>query len=591
MSRVSILDMIVASGAASPDAPALRSEDRTEFTYAELAREIDGFVATLRRHDIDREARVAIVLADGPATAAIVLAVASAAIACPLNPAYRVAELEANFANLEATALVVDPARSPLAVAAARSRGMRIVENGEFGSSAPAREPERVAGDAVALMLHTSGTTARPKLVPLSHANLVTSATNIARWLELAPSDRCFGVMPLFHIHGLVGALLASLSAGASVVCTHGFDAASFFASLRATKATWYTAVPTMHQAIVVRAERDGPSPALRFVRSSSAALAPPTARALREIFRAPVIEAYGMTEAAHQMYANPLPPGSVRDGSVGLPVGIEGTVLDERGRERPSGEIGEVAVRGASVMAGYHDNPKANADAFVRDWFRTGDLGRLDADGYLYLVGRLREMINRGGEKISPREIDEALLEHPAVAAAVAFAIPDERLGEDVGAAVILRPGASVDAATLMRFVATRLADFKVPRRIVFRDEIPVGPTGKLQRIGLAAALGIGSVRAPESTSGATDASASPYDVPLATIWCDVFGVATVDRDADFFALGGDSLLAMRVIARIREAFARELTIAAFFAAPTLANVARAIEDAPPCEAELPTG
>ena len=262
--------------------------------------------------------------------------------------------------------------------------------------------------------------------------------------------------MPLFHIHGLIAGLAAPLSRGGAVFCTPGFNALKFFAEMEAARPTWYTAVPTMHQAILTRAGRNSDIIArhpLRFVRSSSASLPPKVIGELEAAFHAPVIEAYGMTEAAHQMACNPL-NGVRKPGSVGLAAGPEIAVMDEAGGLLGRGEIGEVVIRGDNVTLGYDNHPKANAEAFVNGWFRTGDQGVIDAEGYLTLTGRLKEIINRGGEKISPREVDEALMDHPAVLQAVTFAIPHPMLGEDVAAAVVLREGASATEQDLHGFV-----------------------------------------------------------------------------------------------------------------------------------------
>ncbi len=349
--------------------------------------------------------------------------------------------------------------------------------------------------DDIALVLHTSGTTSRPKIVPLTQRNVCASAAHIRESLALTPADCCLNVMPLFHIHGLIAAVLATLGAGAQVFCTPGFNALKFFSWMDESHPTWYTAVPTMHQAILARANRNRDvieRNSLRFLRSSSASLPPQVMKSLEETFGAPVIEAYGMTEAAHQMAANPFPPRKRKPGTVGVAAGPDVSVMDEKGNLLPPGSVGEVVIRGPNVTRGYQNNPAANETAFTGGWFRTGDQGVLDEEGYLRLTGRLKEIINRGGEKISPREVDEVLLDHPAVAQAVTFAIPHDKLGEEVGAAVILKEGASVSEREIREFASERLADFKVPRKVLFLDEIPKGPTGKLQRIGLAAKLGL---------------------------------------------------------------------------------------------------
>jgi acyl-CoA synthetase (AMP-forming)/AMP-acid ligase II len=325
---------------------------------------------------------------------------------------------------------------------------------------------------------------------------VTASASHIAATLALTQADRCLNIMPLFHIHGLIAAVLSSLRAGASVVCTEGFNALNFFARLDEFKPSWYTAVPTMHQAILSRGERNreiAEHAGLRFIRSSSASLPPQVMAALETTFGVPVIEAYGMTEASHQMASNPLPHRGERfAGAVGLSAGPEIAIMDADGNLLPPRELGEVVIRGRNVTAGYENNPDANASAFTNGWFRTGDQGFLDEQGYLRLTGRLKELINRGGEKISPIEVDTVLMDHPAVAQCLTFAMPHEMLGEEVAAAVVLREDATATDHELRDFLSERLAPFKVPRKIIFLDEIPTGATGKLQRIGLAAKLGL---------------------------------------------------------------------------------------------------
>jgi acyl-CoA synthetase (AMP-forming)/AMP-acid ligase II len=359
---------------------------------------------------------------------------------------------------------------------------------------APARSGPAAADD-VALVLHTSGTTSRPKMVPLTGRNVLATAGHIVATLSLRPEDICLNIMPLFHIHGLMAATLASLAAGGQVWCSPGFNALEFYAWLDELKPSWYSAVPTMHQAILARAARNREiveRSRLRFIRSSSASLPPQVMVELERVFRAPVVESYGMTEASHQMASNPLPPRPRKPGSVGVAAGPEVAVMDEAGNLLPAGAEGEVVIRGPNVTRGYEANPEANAKAFTNGWFRTGDQGVLDEEGYLRLTGRLKELINRGGEKISPLEVDEVLMDHPDVQQVVTFAMPHDRLGEEVAAAVVLHEGRSATERQLRDFAAGRLAHFKVPRRILLLTEIPKGATGKLQRIGLARKLGL---------------------------------------------------------------------------------------------------
>ncbi|HUT49088.1 MAG TPA: acyl--CoA ligase [Alphaproteobacteria bacterium] len=481
--------------------PALLAPARAPLSFDDLSRLADETVATLNGLGIARNDRVAIVLPNGAEMAAAFVAIGSGATTAPLNPGYRADEFRFYLNDLSARALVVERGSGSPAIAVAGELGVPVIElvpneSGPAGAFAlagagngSAARPGLAEAEDVALVLHTSGTTSRPKIVPLSQTNVTASARNIAGTLALAPRDRCLNVMPLFHIHGLMAAVLASLGAGASVFCSPGFNALKVFAWLEEAQPTWYTAVPTMHQAILARAARNPEAvkaAKLRLIRSSSSSLPPQVMAALEETFGAPVIESYGMTEAAHQMASNPLPPAMRKPGSVGIAAGPEVRIMDPAGTILESGATGEIVIRGENVTSGYEANDQANRESFSDGWFRTGDLGVFDTDGYLSIAGRIKEIINRGGEKISPREVDEVLLDHPGVAQAVTFALPHDKLGEEVAAAVVTAEGASVTEAELRDFVRERLADFKVPRKIVFVEEIPKGATGKLQRIGL---------------------------------------------------------------------------------------------------------
>ena len=489
-------------------APAIAAPGRPALTHAGLRALAARTGTALNRMGIGRDDRVAIVLPNGPEMATAFIAVAAGATTAPLNPGYRAEEFQFYLADLRAKALIVQQGVESPARAVAAASGIPVLElipgeaaAGEFSlrpeaplAGTPAR-PGPAQPDDIALVLHTSGTTSRPKIVKLSQRNVTASARHIAATLALTPGDVCLNIMPLFHIHGLIAAVLASVAAGASVNCTPGFNAFKFFAWFEEARPSWYTAVPTMHQALLPLAGRNAEVIArarLRFVRSSSASLPPQVMAALEEAFDVPVIEAYGMTEAAHQMASNPLPPRPRFAGSVGLAAGPEIAIMDEAGTLLPPDVIGEVVIRGANVTAGYENNPEANATAFTNGWFRTGDQGALDAQGYLRLTGRLKEIINRGGEKVSPLEVDAVLMDHPAVQQVVTFGVPHPKLGEEVAAAVVLRPGHTLDERTLRDFAAARLAAFKVPRHVVFVAEIPKGTTGKLQRIGLAGKLGL---------------------------------------------------------------------------------------------------
>ena len=491
------------------DATALGAPGGTPLTYQALRTLVADVRQALETRGIGPGDRVAIVLDNGPEMAAAFLSVGSAATAAPLNPGYRSDEFEFYLTDLRAKLLIVAKGKDSPSVEVATRLGVpiaRLVPHPERGAgtftlefatdAAPSGTRPPVTPDDIALVLHTSGTTSRPKIVPLAHRNVCASARNIAASLALTSEDRNLVIMPLFHIHGLMAALLAPLSVGGEVYCSTGFNALKFFGWLDEVKPTWYTGVPTMHQAILLRAPGNAEvirNHRLRFIRSSSSALPPTVIAELERVFRAPVVEAYGMTEAAHQMASNPLPPRARKPGTVGPNAGPEMRIVDDRWNTVPRGMTGEIVIRGENVTRGYENNPAANDTAFFDGWFRTGDQGTMDDDGYVSITGRLKEIINRGGEKISPREVDEIIMEHPAVHQCVTFGMPHEMLGEEVAAAIVLKEGVACDDRELRQFASVRLADFKVPKRILILKEIPVGATGKLQRIGLAKKLGLG--------------------------------------------------------------------------------------------------
>ncbi|WP_417207267.1 acyl--CoA ligase [Antarctobacter sp.] len=494
--------------AAHPEAaPAIGAPSKDWLSYGGLRALSQDVRGQLRAAGVGPQDRVAIVLPNGASMATAFVTVAGAATTAPLNPSYREDEYAFYLEDLKAKAIILEAGYDGPALAAARRFGLtilRLLEDAqtaglfrlEAEGAVTAAEDGTPGPEDIALILHTSGTTSRPKIVPLMQSNLAASAGHIAGSLALTPQDRCLNVMPLFHIHGLLAAVSGSLSAGASVFCAPGFNALNFFAQMREARPTWYTAVPTMHQAILSRAPRNSDvirDVPLRFLRSSSASLPAQVMAQLAETFDAPVIEAYGMTEAAHQMCCNPLEVQ--KPGSVGVAAGPEVAIAHEAENRLIDG-VGEVVISGPNVTPGYEANPEANAKNFFeaggKRWFRTGDQGALDADGFLSLTGRLKEIINRGGEKVSPLEVDGVLMDHPSVAQCVAFALPHPKLGEEVAAAVVLREGCAATEQEIRAFATERMADFKVPRRVVILEEIPKGATGKMQRIGMAEKLGL---------------------------------------------------------------------------------------------------
>jgi acyl-CoA synthetase (AMP-forming)/AMP-acid ligase II len=465
-------------------------------SYAQLGTQIASVANRLRGAGVRAGDPIAIVLGNGLEYLVAFLAATHArAIAAPLNPAYKAEEFRFYMEDAGARAAIVPPGDHAARTAAAElgipcwecrldTTGNVHVDVSSLGSPTAETKPE--PGD-VALFLHTSGTTSRPKGVPLTHANLRASIDNIADTYRLTPDDRTLVVMPLFHVHGLLGATLSTLSRGGTVIVPPRFSAGAFWPTVAAHRVSWYSAVPTIHQVLLSRADADqAPRSGLRFIRSCSSALAPAVFSQLEDRFGAAVLEAYGMTEASHQMCSNPLPPGRRQPGSVGRGTGVEVVILDEAGNVLGAGQQGEVSIRGPNVTHGYHNNATANAASFTRGYFRTGDQGHLDVDGYLRLTGRIKELINRGGEKISPLEVDAALLEHPAVAEAVCFGVPDAKYGEEVHAAVVLKGTAT--EGDLAAFCRDRLADFKVPKRIHITAQVPRTATGKIQRRHVAA-------------------------------------------------------------------------------------------------------
>jgi acyl-CoA synthetase (AMP-forming)/AMP-acid ligase II len=477
----------------SDDHPALVvAESGMSLSYAALQCALDHAVGRLTALGVREGDRVALVAANGPALAVAFLAVvATGAAGAPLNPALGVAELTAELADLGVSRLLHDGSATAATAAdeAHVTASVMHMEGDRLHIDGQAGDPLEAAGDpdALALLLHTSGTTSKPKTVPIRQRNLVASTGAVTRSYELNQDDVTMCVMPLFHVHGLVATVLGTLSTGGTVVLSR-FRPSAFWNDAARYGATWYTAVPTIHSRLLARA-MDLPVPVkhrLRFVRSCSAPLPRAVWQRYETAIGVPLVEAYGMTEAAHQMSSNPLPPGECRPGTVGRATGTVIAVLDDSWQPVPAGTDGEVAVRGPSVVDHYLDNPAATAAAFRDGWFRTGDVGTLSADGYLTLVGRLKELINRAGEKISPYEVEDVLLTHPAVAEAAAYPVPDEKYGEQVGVVVVLSGEAT--PSQLAAHCADRLAAFKRPATLTILPEIPKGPTGKVQRRTLAA-------------------------------------------------------------------------------------------------------
>jgi len=596
MNNLTIASIIDTNAQTQPEAIAIKNVEDESITYLQLHQQIEDTVKSLNNYGIGINDPAAIVLSNGPLMAVAFLSVASGAVSAPLNPTYTASEYRFYLDDLKAKAVIIEEGWDNPVIDIAHELNIPILTLQSKGDlpyglfkittsvpSSSTSKPGMAKMSDLALILHTSGTISRPKMVPLTQKNLCTSAGNIRGTLKLTPQDRCLNIMPLFHIHGLMAAVMATMLAGGSIVCTPGFYAPEFYKWLEAFHPTWYSAVPTMHQAILYRSKNNLEvinRSNLRFIRSSSSSLAPNVMAELESTFGVPVIEAYGMTEASHQMACNPLPPGIRKPGSVGLPAGPEVAVMAEDKSELlPPGTMGEVVIRGDNVTLGYMNNKEANAKAFTDGWFRTGDQGYLDTDGYLFLTGRLKEIINRGGEKISPREVDEVILQHPGVTQVLTFSIPDKVLGEDIAAAVVLKDKTLTDKE-IKYFAAKTLAPHKVPSKIVILDEIPKGPTGKLQRIGLAEKLGLDDGLEKVSPKNI------PYSAPktqiegkICQIWQEVLDLDRVGINSRFTDIGGDSMLATLIQVKLESVFGINISLIEISETPTVYEQAVLVE------------
>ena len=481
----------------------LTSEKNEKLSYGEFKIFNEKISRQLAATNIINSDRAAIVLPNGPLMASSFLSISSYMSAAPLNPSYKQEEFEFYLDDLKPKFLLVEPNSKSLAVIAAKNLNipvfeMKISDNqplGTFELFDKETDYKNPNDYDEALVLHTSGTTSRPKIVPLSNLNIFTSAVNISKSLKLTADDHCLNIMPLFHIHGLIAVLSASAKVGASVCASNGFNALKFLDLAETQNITWYSGVPTMHQAILLRAQKNSDKAKklnLRFIGSSSASLPPAIFEELNDIFQTPVIEAYGMTEATHQMASNPLPPAIQKPGLVGMPAGPEICIMNDKNEKLLQGEIGEICIKGDNVTNGYENNPEANKQSFVNDWFRTGDEGFFDEDGYLKISGRLKEIINKGGEKISPLEVDNILMDFPPIDQALCFGYKDKMLGEDIAVAIKLKENKSCTEDDIKSYANEKLAKFKIPKKIFIVEDIPKGATGKLQRIGLAKKFGL---------------------------------------------------------------------------------------------------
>ncbi len=588
--------LIARSAQKNPEGVAIEGSGRQSLSFTELLRHIHYIRECLQLLKINRCDRVAIVLPGGPEMAIVLAGVSASAVCAPLNPGFQSKEFAVCFDTMNVKLVVLAAGQKSLAWQVANKNNIPILElekhnhdpsgmvlsfkgypvNGSDGTGMDSS----ILPEDLAIVLHTSGTTSQPKIVPLTHKNVSTAVRYVCNALFLRPEDRCLCMMPQFHIGGFVDLLLAPLASGGRVICVPGIDPEIFFEQLTKCKPTWFQAVPATLRLILAHAKAMNTirvDSSLRFIRSVAAPLPLHMMHDLETLFKVPVIETFGMTEAAPLITTNPLPPGFRKPGSTGKTVGPDVAIMDAGGNLLPDGHPGEIVVKGDNVMSGYENDSLANEQAFAHGWFHTGDIGYFDKDGYLFITGRLKEIINRGGEKISPSEIDAVLLENPTVTQAMTFAVPDAKLGEDIAVAVVLAGGHSPEKHDIQKFVADRLSSEKVPRTIIFVDDIPKGPTGKPQRINAFEKLKPFMTGHVELTSMLPR---TPMERMLAEIWKDILKVDKISVRDDFFALGGDSLQIEILTATIEKKFEIPFPTSFIFKFQTVEAQAKIIEE-----------
>ena len=579
-----------------PDQPAIVSSSFAPLSYRELQYLIRDVRAALRTAGYSRSARIAVAIPNGPQAALAIVAVACSAVSIPLNPRQTLREIEMGFAALRPDAVLLAKGDDSDARRAAERKGVTIIEatpskkgtlgfgidKPQAGTAAAPDEPDEPDPEAPAFILQTSGTAAEPKLIPFSHRNMLAAAARLQAWFNLTPQDRCLSVSPPFYSHGLKVTVFTPLLSGGTVsfpTDASKFDYAEWFEDLRPT---WYSAGPTLHRLIFDQTQSRADAKtghSLRFILSGGAPLSRNVLEGLQDTLGVPVVEHYGSSEAA-QIAANLPPPGRSKLGTCGVPWADTVMIVGEDGHPLPPGEQGEILVGGPTLISGYLNAPELNHASFLNGWFKTGDIGSLDEDGFLTVHGRLNDVINRGGEKISPVEIDDALMRHPAVAEAAAFSVRHPRLGEDVAAAVVLRTGMTATPVELRRFLQDQLASFKIPRRITIQDQLPKGKTGKVLRRQLSASFEEKvepetKVTAPRP-SEKTALDSGTLVIQLTELWERLLQTAPVSLDDDFLEKGGDSLLAVEMLFEVERLTGQTIPTSILFEARTIRQLAQ---------------
>ncbi len=587
-----VLSLLRHQANASPGSVAIERINELPVSYLSVCNWAEDIAQGLLSQGVSPDgtrSRVAIVLPNGPEMSIALLAVCCIGAALPFNPLYREAEFEDYFHRTGVNFLLVghdDNGFAPEVAARLGIKVLRLNKNGRLAkaqnidNSSPVKKQITAPDpDDIALVLLTSGSTGRPKSVPLTHRNICTSAYEVVRSMGLGQSDRCLSMWEQFHIGGLVDLLLAPLSSGGTIISTSGFDAAKFYQLLADAKPTWFQGVPTTLRELVFHAERNNiamqPN-TLRLIRSVAAALPPRLMEEVESLFALPVIQTFGMTEAGPLITSTRLPPAVRIPGAVGTSCGSEIRILGPANTELESGETGEVAVRGSNVFSGYKNDTEANSKAFRNGWFLTGDTGYLDEDGQLFLTGRVKQIINRGGEKVNPQEVDDVLLAHPEVEEAATFALKHRTLGEDVGAAIVLRSDTSTTERELLQFLSSRLASFKVPQQLFMYERLPRNAVGKIDRLALTEA----AESKAACITNASDGETSILEQRLAKLWASELNLTEVGLDDNFFAAGGDSLAGVRLYLAVEEDLGQPLPQSALTGITTVREMARLVDE-----------
>lgn len=546
-----ILTLLRKRAALHPEAIALEDVISQDIlTYADLLRRVERMGRSLRATGGQR---IGLVLPNGAQLSETLLAAACAGTALPFNPALTALELKTYFRDTRIDLLIARQDVSPMVVRLASQMGLRVLDPAALlHMTVPDAPFDPPAAQDIAMVLLTSGSTGRPKRAPLSHQNVCTSARDVARSLKLGPDDRCLSMWELFHVGGLVDLLLAPLHSGGSVIATPGFDSQRFFDLLPVARPTWFQGVPTTLGDILRQQSRNGANllgTHLKLVRSVAAPLSPNQMTALETAFGVPVLQTFGMTEAGPLISSTGLKAETRVSGSVGRSCGCDIRVVSPDGRDAPPGAEGELMVRGPNIFGGYEDDRDANAAAFYGGWFTTGDIGRFDALGNLFLTGRTKDLVNRGGEKVNLCEVDDALAANTWISEAASFSVPHPTLGEDIAAAVVLKPGVVWNASEITTSLQASLAQFKIPASFFIVDALPRNAVGKLDRKVLAQ-------QSKHETDPGTLSTASNLEGQIAEIWAKELGLAQVSVEVSFSAMGGDSLAALRVLLELEELF-----------------------------------